>query len=121
MLRPELDPASYVFVSVPAGTPPPAGLSPLLSFVESEGATLIIESEAAAGAGLSGNFPCRRITLQLLTKLEDVGVMAAASSALACNGIPVNPVAGFYHDHLFVPENRAEEALAVLRNLMVGG
>jgi hypothetical protein len=29
----------------------------------------------------------------------------------------VNPVSAFYHDHLFVPVERAEEALAMLRQL----
>ena len=35
---------------------------------------------------------------------------------MAALGIAVNPVSGFYHDHLFVPEDRAEEALAVLQS-----
>ncbi|TGQ24299.1 ribonuclease H family protein, partial [Mesorhizobium sp. M4B.F.Ca.ET.214.01.1.1] len=29
----------------------------------------------------------------------------------------VNPVSAFYHDHLFVPAERAGEALAILRQL----
>jgi hypothetical protein len=28
--------------------------------------------------------------------------------------ISVNPVSGFYHDHLFVPVDRAEEAMRLL-------
>jgi hypothetical protein len=39
---------------------------------------------------------------------------------LARAGIGVNPVAGFYHDHLFVPAARAGEAMAVLRALARG-
>jgi hypothetical protein len=27
----------------------------------------------------------------------------------------VNPVAGFFHDHLFIPEGREEDALSLLR------
>lgn len=29
----------------------------------------------------------------------------------------VNPVSAFYHDHLFVPAERAEEAMALLLRL----
>jgi hypothetical protein len=29
----------------------------------------------------------------------------------------VNPVAGFYHDHLFVPDGREHDAIAVLNDL----
>jgi hypothetical protein len=33
---------------------------------------------------------------------------------LADAGISVNAVSAFYHDHLFVPDHRAEEALCLL-------
>lgn len=29
----------------------------------------------------------------------------------------VNPVSGFYHDHLFVPDGREQDALAILKTL----
>jgi hypothetical protein len=29
----------------------------------------------------------------------------------------VNPVAGYFHDHLFVPQDRADDAMAVLAEL----
>jgi hypothetical protein len=29
----------------------------------------------------------------------------------------VNPVSGFYHDHLFVPAERAAEAMTILREM----
>jgi hypothetical protein len=29
----------------------------------------------------------------------------------------VNPVSGYFHDHLFVPADRAEEAMAMLQAL----
>ena len=32
-------------------------------------------------------------------------------------GISVNPVSGFFHDHLFVPEGREGEAMEALRGL----
>ncbi|MEM1020616.1 MAG: ACT domain-containing protein, partial [Pseudomonadota bacterium] len=36
---------------------------------------------------------------------------------LAANGISTNAVSAFYHDHLFVPESRADEAVALLEAL----
>ncbi|MEL6319244.1 MAG: ACT domain-containing protein, partial [Cyanobacteria bacterium J06626_14] len=32
-------------------------------------------------------------------------------------GISVNPVAGYYHDHLFVPNDRAMDAMTILKEL----
>jgi hypothetical protein len=29
----------------------------------------------------------------------------------------VNPVAGFFHDHLFIPEDRADDAIAILKQI----
>jgi hypothetical protein len=39
------------------------------------------------------------------------------SGALAGAGIACNVVAGYHHDHLFVPWERREEALAILQRL----
>jgi len=49
--------------------------------------------------------------------LEAVGFLAAITARLAEAGISVNPVSAFYHDHLFVPHNRADEALARLKEM----
>jgi uncharacterized protein len=55
------------------------------------------------------------------SSLQAVGLTAAVSGKLAAKGIPANVVAGFYHDHLFVPSDRAQEALAALRELSESG
>ena len=49
------------------------------------------------------------------SSLAAVGLTAAVAAALADHGISANVVAAFYHDHIFVPAERAEEALAALR------
>ena len=54
------------------------------------------------------------------TALDAVGLTAAVATALAEHGIPANVIAGFYHDHLLVPEDRADDAVAVLRGLGPG-
>jgi hypothetical protein len=107
----------YVFATVPLGAPALAGLNPVMTFREREGVTLIVTQAQAQAAGLDSVFPCRMITLNIHSSLEAVGFLAALLPALAAEGMGVNPVSGFFHDHLFVPADRAEDALAVLRGL----
>ena len=57
------------------------------------------------------------ITLNIHSSLEAVGFLAAITTRLAAAGMGVNPVSAFYHDHLFVPAERAEEAMELLRQL----
>jgi uncharacterized protein len=113
-MDPELHPARYVFVSVPAL---PAGLVPVATIREDEGLSAVVTADDADVYGLVGEFPCARITLRVASALEAVGFLAVITRALAAAGIGTNPVAGFHHDHLFVPWERRDEALAVLREL----
>ncbi len=92
-------------------------LRPRLRFVEAEGTTLIVTKTEAEAAGLAYEFPCRMITLKVHSALEAVGFLAAITGHLAKLSMGVNPVSGFYHDHLFVPAARAKEALEALREL----
>ena len=113
---PSLDPATYVFSTVkPAEVPPK--LIPLGTFYEDEGVTLILKREEAEELGLPFTFPCRRITMQVHSALEAVGFLAAIATKLACAGISANTVSAYFHDHLFVPEEKAELAMRALREL----
>lgn len=109
-----LDPALYVFVTLPAGTPLPEGLTPLMQFHESEGLTLITTQAQAQAANLPHAFPCRRITLNVHSALEAVGFIARIATELAAHNMGVNPVAGYFHDHLFIPDGREQDALQIL-------
>lgn len=115
-LSPRLVDGIHVFVTLP-GDAIPADLEPRMLFREAEGVTLIMLKSDAESAGLDHAFPCRMITLQVHSSLDAVGFMARIASELASKGMGVNPVAGFYHDHLFVPDGREEEALEVLRQV----
>jgi hypothetical protein len=57
------------------------------------------------------------LTLTVWSSLEAVGLTAAFSRALADADIPCNVLAGYHHDHLLVPVDRADEAIAALRTL----
>lgn len=92
-----------------------------MTFRESEGVTLILEQGIAEKHGFTASqytFVSKMITCDVHSSLEAVGFMAVISRSLADAGIGCNPVSGYYHDHLFVPEDKAEEAVRVLE-LMV--
>ncbi|BCM22501.1 ACT domain-containing protein [Mesorhizobium sp. J8] len=116
-MTPRLYPDVHVFVTLAPGMPVPAGLDPVMQFREREGRTLIVTEDEAKAAGLAGTFRCRMITLDIHSSLEAVGFLAAITTRLAAAGMGVNPVSAFYHDHLFVSAERAEEALAILWQL----
>jgi hypothetical protein len=59
----------------------------------------------------------RQITLNVFSDLEGVGLTAAVATALAEAGIACNMVAAHHHDHVFVPSDRAAEALIILLEL----
>jgi hypothetical protein len=107
-MAPQLDARRWAFVLVEDGETPTEAFALIR---EDEGVTAILPGEG-------GDFA--RITLMVHSALEGVGLTAAVSGALAGAGIACNVVAGFHHDHLFVPWERREEALAVLERLAAG-
>jgi uncharacterized protein len=101
-----LDPVQYGF-QVAAEAPPLGDAFALIR--EAEGVTII-----RPGTGWA------RITLAVHSSLEAVGFTAAVSAALTAHEISANMIAAFHHDHLFVPWDRRDEAMAVLRALSAG-
>ncbi len=116
--NPVLDPEAYIFATFPgAHYADLASLSPLASFQEQEGLSLVIERSVAEAAGVSSQGIFRKISLSVHSSLEAVGLTAAISRQLAERGISANIIAARYHDHIFVPIERAEEALQALQDL----
>ncbi|MBC3841211.1 ACT domain-containing protein [Streptacidiphilus sp. 4-A2] len=114
-MRPELNPGRYVFTTVADGLPP--GLSPVVTVAEPEGLTLVLEQRAADAAGLAYAYVAGWITLRIHSALAAVGLTAAVAERLAAAGLSCNVVAGYHHDHLFVPHERAAEAVELLEDL----
>lgn len=54
------------------------------------------------------------ITLNVHSALDAIGFLAAVASLLATAEISVNAVSAYYHDHLFVPLERADDAMRLL-------
>lgn len=113
-MTPVLHDAVFGFATVSAV---PDGLVPRMIFRENEGITIIAETREMEAAGIEHGFRCRMITLNIHSSLEAVGFLAAITARLAAAGMGVNPVSACYHDHLFVPEERAAEAIALLQAL----
>ncbi|MBY0422594.1 MAG: ACT domain-containing protein, partial [Parvularculaceae bacterium] len=110
-------PGVFAFVALVRGARPPGGVSPLLVFQEQEGTTLVLDEAEAARARFSILFRARLITLEVQSSLEAVGFLAALLPPLAAAGISVNSVSAAFHDHLFVPVDRADDALRILEAL----
>lgn len=109
----ELSSETFVFVTLD-NRKIPDGLEPKMIFQEAEGTTLIVTIAQAEAYLLPHEFPCKMITLNVHSALEAVGFIASIAADLARHGMGVNPVAGFFHDHLFIPEGREKDAMAIL-------
>jgi len=84
---------------------------------ENEGTTAVISTADALRLDLEPGFVAAWLTLNVKSALDAVGLTAAVSGALAVDGIPCNLLAGYHHDHLLVPIERAERAIAILNAL----
>ncbi len=113
-MSPNLMAEEYVFCSVQGDYIDYNALSPLASFRESEGLTLVISKEMALAHQLPFESVFRGITLTIHSSLDAVGLTAAVSGKLAANNISANVIAAYYHDHIFVQSEKAELALKVL-------
>lgn len=115
-MHPHLHDGVYAFVTVPKNADL-GGLEPIAAFREEEGLTLIVEEGVALRAGLKPLFRAAWITLRVHSDLQAVGLTAAVATALAEAGISCNVVAAAFHDHLFVPVESADAALAALHRV----
>ncbi|MBU1568183.1 MAG: ACT domain-containing protein [Proteobacteria bacterium] len=115
-MEPRLNPGVYTFVCT---QDPEAlkGIDVVAMVREPEGVSAVLLESDAVALGLSVMFRAEWITLTVQSDLQAVGLTAAFSKALGDAQISCNVVAGVWHDHIFVPAGRGEDALAVLRNL----
>ncbi|MEM8704095.1 MAG: ACT domain-containing protein [Pseudomonadota bacterium] len=121
-MRPMLDPEPYVFCTFANRTfQDLVEYEAIGLFAETEGTTAILPVERARELGLADAEWFRRITLTVHSSLEAVGLTAAIAEALTREGISANVVAAYFHDHVFVPADRADEAMEALRKLARSG
>ena len=111
-MEPILHPTPYGYAVT--DTPVPGTFA---TVAEDEGLTVIAPHPALLAAGVDPGPAWARISLTVHSDLAAVGLTAAFARALADHGISANVVAGFHHDHILVPWDRRQEALAALQAL----
>ena len=117
-MKPVLLAPEYIFATFPEGKyGDGAHMLPIGAFMEEEGLTLIMTKESAEKNNTAFDNTYRCLSLQVHSSLDAVGLTAAMSRVLADAGISANVVAGYFHDHVFVPAEQADEAMALLNKL----
>ncbi|HVC24597.1 MAG TPA: ACT domain-containing protein [Acidimicrobiales bacterium] len=104
-------PGGWCLVS---GVAVPHGMEVAATIVEDEGTTTVLRFEDAERLGVPVAFVAAWLTVEIATELDLVGLTAAVATALADAGVACNVLAGFHHDHLLVPVDDADRAIAVL-------
>ena len=114
-MKPELMDGEYVFCTIQREDLQKVNPDALGIFQEKEGATLILKKEIAEKNNYSYRGIWSLITCTVHSDLSAVGFLAAITGKLARAGISVNVVSACYHDHLFVPVEKASRALEILK------
>ena len=106
-------PGVFTYIAVAVPTP---GLIAAAHAVVKEGrlTTIVLPIEAAERAGQETTVRFAWLTLTVHSSLEAVGLTAAVSERLTRENISCNVLAGYQHDHLLVPVDRVDDAVAAL-------
>lgn len=115
-MNPVLNEGQYVFATVPVNSDVPWH-NVIAAIRESEGWSIVLEASLAQRLGLSADYLCAWISLNVNSDLAAIGLTAAFSTALGQAGISCNVVAGHQHDHIFVPSHQAKMAMECLLHL----
>ncbi len=110
----ERRPGTYTFVT---GDWPQLRRCAAATIREDEGETYVVLGDEARAAGAAVEFDSAWLTVTVHSSLEAVGLTAAVSHVLSDAGIACNMLAGYFHDHLLVPADRADDAVAALSTL----
>jgi hypothetical protein len=87
------------------------------SFNEDEGVTVFASAEYFNSKDIDYEGDFAKLTVNVHTSLELVGLTAALADVLTKRSISANVVAAFYHDHIFVQFDKKEEAIAAIESL----
>lgn len=115
-VQPYLNPGRYVFINLEDTDSLPLHAT-ICIFREKEGVTCVLEKQLADELKLNYEFIAGWITLNVYSSLEAVGLTARVSSVLAAEHISCNAIAAYHHDHIFVPFQHVDKAMALLRKL----
>lgn len=89
----------------------------LATFHENGRLALIAPVGYLSEQGIEHEGPYAKLTIDVHTSLELVGLTAVMARELAEHGISANVVAAFYHDHVFVQYPARAKAIKLLEGL----
>jgi hypothetical protein len=89
----------------------------LATFHENGRLATIAPKEYLDSLGVENEGPYAKLTIDVHTSLELVGLTAVMATELAKHGISANVVAAFYHDHVFVQYELRQKAIHLLEGL----
>lgn len=89
----------------------------LATFHENDRLAIIAPKDYLDTKRIENEGPYAKLTIDVHTSLELVGLTAVMATKLAENGISANVVAAFYHDHVFVQYELREKAATLLESL----
>jgi uncharacterized protein len=115
-MRVSCDEIEYGFASIPDDS----GISRdkvLATFLEDARLAVIAPKEYLDYKKIKNEGPYAKLTIDVHTSLELVGLTAVIATKLADNGISANVVAAFYHDHVFVQYDLRQKAIELLESL----
>lgn len=110
------DNVAYGFASIPDDS----GISRdevLATFHENGRLAIIAPKAYLVSKSIEHEGPYAKLTIDVHTSLELVGLTAIMATKLAEHGISANVVAAFYHDHVFVQYELREKAIKLLEGL----
>lgn len=116
-MKPEIMPGDWVFCSVKGTLVDYVHLNPLATFIEAEGLTLLLSQTQADQNNIAYSGTFKQITLTVHSSLDAVGLTAAIATQLTEHNISANVVAAYYHDHIFIPVDKAQLALTAINVL----
>jgi hypothetical protein len=111
-MSPDLKHVPYVFLTTKTSFTIEQKEKAVMVFHEQEGETLVIEDSAIENSEPKWAM----ITLTVHSDLNAVGFLAAITTKLAEAEISVNPVSAYYHDHLFVPWDKKDQSMEILKS-----
>lgn len=115
-MEPRLNEGVFVFATIDSLAEVEAG-SIVSAMREPEGISVVLTEADALRQNVPHEFRASWITLTVTSALEAVGLTAAVARALGDAGVSCNVIAGHHHDHIFVPVESTDAALAALRSL----
>lgn len=115
-MEPRLQDGEYVFLAISSAEI--HRFTPIMTFQEQEGTTVIVSRDEAGRLNAPYESSWKLITLTVHSNLQAIGLLATVCKKLADAEISVNVISAFYHDHLFVPPAKADDALRLLQELV---